>query len=83
MSPFLHDQEVAEMCKPLRQAAAIRRYLSRLGVPFQLRPDGRPLVSREAVTRLLGGAALQSQGEMEPNLEALQALFRKKRRADG
>ena len=83
MSPFLHDQEVAEMCAPLRQPAAIRRYLLRLGVPFQIRPDGRPLVSREAVALLLGGSSRQVRHDAEPNLEALQAIFRKKRHADG
>lgn len=70
------------MCRPLRQPAAIRRYLTRLGVPFQLRPDGRPLVSRQAVAFALGDKP-RDVADAEPNLEALKAVFKKKGRTDG
>lgn len=83
MTPFLHDQELAEMCRPLKQPAAIRRYLKRMGVPFQVRPDGRPLVSRNAVAQALGDRHAASSPEVGPNLEALKAVFARRKRADG
>ena len=42
----LTDDEVASICRPLKQPAAQIRYLSRLGVRVQRRPDGTPLVLR-------------------------------------
>lgn len=45
--PDLTQSEIAEICAPLKQPAAQARYLQRLGVSVQRRPDGRPLVSRQ------------------------------------
>jgi hypothetical protein len=42
----LTDDEVAAICAGLRQGAAMVRYLQRLGVPVQRKPNGRPLVRR-------------------------------------
>lgn len=44
--PFLTDDEIAEICRPLRQGAAQIRYLKSIGVRVERRPDGRPLVLR-------------------------------------
>jgi len=55
-SPFLSDAEVADLCAPLRRGAAQARYLrERLGVPVKLKPNGRPLVSRMLLERVLAG----------------------------
>lgn len=83
MTPFLLDQEIMQMCKPLRQPAAIRRYLKRVGLPFMVRPDGWPLVSRQAVTQFLDGQHSTVDREIEPDMEALMNIFNKRRRADG
>ena len=55
---FLSDEEVAVLTRPRIQAAAQRRYLDHIGIPYICRPDGRPVVSREALTERLamGGA---------------------------
>lgn len=42
----LTDDEIAAICRPLRQHAAQIRFLSSLGVPVKRRPDGSPLVKR-------------------------------------
>jgi hypothetical protein len=43
---FLSDAEIADICRPLKQHAARIRYLKRLGVRVERRPDGSPLVAR-------------------------------------
>lgn len=76
MTPFLLDDELAVMTHPMRQAAAQRRFLDRVGVPYLTRPDGRPLVSRDALAgRLSGGAqtAAEVASNSEPNVAALRA----------
>lgn len=45
-NPILTDSEVDEICAGLVQAAAKVRYLQRLGVPVERKPNGRPLVRR-------------------------------------
>ena len=42
----LTDAEIDAICAGLRQGAAMVRYLQRLGVPVQRKPNGRPLVRR-------------------------------------
>jgi hypothetical protein len=42
----LTDAELADICRPLKQGAAMARYLQRLGVPVSRKPNGRPLVKR-------------------------------------
>lgn len=46
MLSHLTDEEVADICRPLRQHAARIRYLQGLGLPVERRPDGSPLVRR-------------------------------------
>lgn len=79
MTPFLTDDELAMATRPLTQPAAQRRFFNRQGVPFIVRPDGRPLVSRDALAGLLvaGGGGVQSAG---PNAAALIARFGRKRK---
>lgn len=54
----LSEEEVHEICKPLRQKAALCRYLARLLNTsienIHRRPDGFPLVSRAAVEAAMG-----------------------------
>jgi succinate dehydrogenase/fumarate reductase flavoprotein subunit len=46
MLAALSDAEIDAICAGLRQGAAMVRYLQRLGVPVQRKPNGRPLVRR-------------------------------------
>lgn len=45
-----------EICHPLTQGAAQARYLRKLGLRVDLRPDGRPLVNRAHYDAVRGGA---------------------------
>jgi hypothetical protein len=63
MSPILSDDEVDEICAGLVQSAAKVRFLRRLGVPVERKPNGRPLVCRAEWERrnpqaTAGGSAL-------------------------
>lgn len=50
MSPYLTVDEVADICRPLKQHAAQIRYLKTvLKLPVERRPDGSPLVKRSDV----------------------------------
>ena len=55
MSLHLTEQEVNELCAPLKQRAAQMRFIkSVLGIPVSgQRPDGLPLVGRTAVEQRL------------------------------
>lgn len=78
MTPFLSDVEVAEMCSPLLQAGAQKRYLRRLGMRFEIKPNGRPLVSRSGLQGRLDGFATPG-APAGPNAEAFKALFNKRK----
>lgn len=45
-SPYLSDEEVADITNPLTQGAARCRYFRKLGVKVDPRPNGQPLVGR-------------------------------------
>jgi hypothetical protein len=89
VTPFLLESEVAALTMPLRQPAAQKRFLKKIGVPFVSGADGRPLISRDAVAErlALGGGATAAQivvaASQGPNREALMARFasRKKKGA--
>lgn len=49
-SIHLSDDEIAELCRPLRQPAAQVRYLESIGIIARRRPDGTVLVFRHHVT---------------------------------
>lgn len=52
-TPWLSDAEVAELCEPLVQPAAMCRYLQdTLKIKCRRKPNGRPLVLRSAVEGL-------------------------------
>lgn len=46
LPPDLTQDEIDAICDPLKQPAAQIRFLTRLGVRVERRPNGRPLVSR-------------------------------------
>lgn len=86
--PFLTDAEVAEICAPLTNGAAQVRYLQRIGLAVQRKPNGRPLLMRSELERVLGagrmmqipdvGQAARAGGE--PDLGALLHVIQGGRR---
>jgi hypothetical protein len=62
-SLFLTNEEIAEICRPLKQPAAQIRYLRSLGIVVQAKPNGRPLVVRDHAAFVLSGGKLK---EFEP-----------------
>ena len=54
-SPWLSDDEVRELCEPLVQPAAMRRFLAeQLRLHVRSKKNGRPLVTRSELERVLG-----------------------------
>jgi hypothetical protein len=78
--PYLTDQEIAEITAPLIQGAARCRFLNRIGVKVQRRPDGQPLVGRaefEAFMQARDSAiAPTHRTEAGPDWPALQDRVR-------
>lgn len=58
--PYFSDEEVDEMCDGLTQDAAKIRYLRRLGLRVDRKPNGKPLAWRPT------GAAPADQPKSEP-----------------
>lgn len=52
--PDLTETEVNEICAGLRQNAAKCRFLKRLGLRVERRPDGSPLVNRQHYNAVRG-----------------------------
>lgn len=61
---FLTNEEIAEICRPLKQPDAQVRYLRALGIVVQAKPNGRPLVVRDHAAFVLSGGKLK---EAEPH----------------
>jgi cation diffusion facilitator CzcD-associated flavoprotein CzcO len=57
MLPHLTDAEIDDICAGLTQSAAKVRFLQRLGLPVQRKPNGRPLVRRADWERQTGQTA--------------------------
>ena len=81
--PYLTDDELGQICAPLTNGAAQVRYLERLGMKVQRKPNGRPLVARGEFERVMVGgraandAPAQNAGPSQPNRAALVQLFNK------
>lgn len=78
MTPFLSDDELREMCRPLTQSAAMCRFLKRLGIPHERKPNGMPLTSRDAVAGRLAGTQHTTKGTA-PDKAALLARLGNRR----
>lgn len=52
----LTEAEIAMICEPLKQPAAQIRYLRRLGLRVDRKPNGKPLVNRQHYNAVRGGA---------------------------
>jgi len=83
LTPFLTDAEIADICQPLVMPAAQCRYLKRLGLIVNRKPNGRPLVARGEFDRVLVGRqpepAQNSQPGAQPDRRALLQLIEGRR----
>ena len=82
--PWLSDEELAELCAPLEQAAAQLRFLRRQGYHVTSKPNGRPLLMRSELERVAGAgrrAAAAQNGPGQPDRAALLQLVGGKRGA--
>lgn len=76
-TPYLTDAEIADICDPLRMPAAQRRYLATLGLVVKAKPNGRPLVARAELDRVLVGRAPEAEqnAAAQPNRAALMKVI--------
>lgn len=78
LTPWLTNQEIDDLCAPLKQRAAQVAYLKRLGLTVSTKPNGAPLVLRSNVEAALGSVAAVKQARnttREPNKQALMLAF--------
>jgi hypothetical protein len=78
--PILSDAEVAELCDGLVAPSAQIRYLQRLGLLVQRKPNGRPLLLRSELERVLGAGRFgqqqaQNAPASQPNRAALMQVI--------
>ena len=80
--PFLSDDEIANLCEGLQLPGAQCRYLSRLGLLVNRKPNGRPLVARSEFERVLGAGrfgSAQKDASGGPNVASLMAHLSKRK----
>lgn len=78
-SPYLTDEHLAFITKPLTQPAARIKFLRESGFHVIVRPDGTPTVSVANYERVTSGAALPALGGTITPMTPNEALFRAKR----
>lgn len=79
---FLTDDEVAQVCAPLVMPSAQLRYLRSLGALVHRKPNGRPLVARAELERVLVGRKPdqpEQNAGSQPNRAGLLQLFKGQR----
>lgn len=86
-APYLSDDEIAEICRPLKMPAAQRRHLARLGLLVKSKPNGQPLVARAEFERVMTGAPAGAAREetqdtaTTPNVVGLEQWARGRKRS--
>lgn len=86
-TPWLDDEEVAALCRPLVFASARVRYLRKVGLHVTLKPNGHPVVMRSELERVFGAARLAVDGPAHdsagaPNVAGLHD-WAKRRKENG
>lgn len=81
---FLSDAELAEICAPLKSAAAQKRFLRSLGLVVNEKPNGKPLVVRSHAEWVLSGCigprvTPLSDPSNQPDRDALLKVIRERR----
>jgi hypothetical protein len=70
-SPNLTDAEVLAICEPLKLGKAQCRYLARLGMKVEQKPNGKPLIARGEFERVMIGRHTETKTSgSKPNLDA-------------
>ena len=81
-APFLSDAEIAELCKPLVMPAAQVRYLrNELRLHVNIKPNGRPIVMRSELERVMGAARLGEvlqRRQAAPDFTAMERLIKER-----
>jgi hypothetical protein len=78
--PWLTNEELDDLCKPLTQAAAQIRFLRSLGLTVKTKPNGTPLVMRSHFEQVMNPAGNQNPKERpQPNRAAYLAHIGKKK----
>jgi len=77
LPPWLTDDEIANLTKPLVQAAARKRYLRGLGLPVREKPNGDPLVLRSELEKFTGQTGQKPKAKPQPSRSALMAVLGK------
>jgi hypothetical protein len=70
---FLSNKELLELTEYQRKAQQCRE-LRRLGIGFKVSRSGRPLVLKEVVVKIFGGAQGGKGSFVAPDLEALERM---------
>lgn len=82
LPPYLSDVEIREMCEPLTQPAAMCRFLLGKGLLVTTKPNGRPLVLRSELDRVLGAgrfaAGFTAPSHSFPDMAALRSHLSKR-----
>jgi hypothetical protein len=75
-TPWLSQEEVDDLCEPLKQHAAQVRFIRRLGIAVRMKPNGAPLVMRTQLEETMNPAGKRLKpAKTEPNREALVLAF--------
>lgn len=77
---FLSDDEILQICAPLKQPSALCRRLRAMGFFIKVRPNGWPLVSRANFEAVMMGQAqaapVAANDDGQPNVQALLDRFK-------
>lgn len=85
-SPYLHQEEINEMCEPLVSGAAQIRFLRQQGFTVLSKPNGKALLLRAHRDEVLRGISSSTEittsasslgNDSKTNREALILAFRK------
>lgn len=79
--PWLTQEEVNDLCEPLKQHAAQLRYIRSQGITVRTKPNGAPLVMRSHLEEAMNPAKKkQKPVKFEPNFEALRLAYSSKKK---
>lgn len=87
--PFLSDAELRLIAEPLKQPAAIRRWVEQAGFEAKRKPNGMPLISRSHFEQVMQGQTDYSMTrhsvvtEGSPDAAALLQRFAQSKRRRG